>query len=200
MSILLKVDENGIALAVQRIKVSADKVNTFITKAGVVLGRELSADEKKVIFNEGINFVMGELRKRFPHKDADDDINLRLIGVDVSELQILNINLTSWSQYPQELDENGLFQVVDIMELPEIKSKYTYTTNKEQERVYKLASDFAKMLNKLSKEGFLKNHALHTLNDIAPLVEISNADGVREFRPNVRRISLNLFKVNDQIR
>src|SRR3546814_7996271 len=137
------------AAAGQRIKVDADKVNAFIDNASHVLGRTFTDEEKHELFEKGFDFIMAELRDRFPHPGADDEINLRLIGVDVSEIRRMSLARSAWAKYPQELDVDGQFQVVDIMELPEIKAKYTYTQNKEQARYYKIATDLADMLNNL---------------------------------------------------
>lgn len=186
MSTLISTDYERLEKTKKTITEQAARVNLFINTVESAIGEKLTDEQKEAAYRKGMHAVKEMLKGRYPYPDADEDFNLRALGINLKDAEECHrMYFGSWAKHKQALNSEGEFEVQDIENHPEVQYCYKYTQNKKQEEALKKAKKLSDLLNDLDNDGLLNPHSKHRISDVTSgLVKIEMKQGERKFRPH----------------
>lgn len=146
-------DEREVARVNQVIKKALELASKAIEISEDILQEKLTGVQKLEVIKDGRNFVQNELRKKYQFKNADDDFNLRAMGVNPEPLyRFLKTNAIKWQSVHFETDKDE----IKLSEVQPLIERHTYYLETERQReALEIAQKLADVLNEANEKGFV---------------------------------------------
>lgn len=146
-------DEREVVRVNQVIKKALELASKAIEISEDILQEKLTGVQKLEVIKDGRNFVQNELRKKYQFKNADDDFNLRAMGVNPEPLyRFLKTNAIKWQSVHFEADKDE----IKLSEVQPLIEKHTYYLETErQKEALEIAQKLADVLNEANEKGFV---------------------------------------------
>lgn len=144
-------------------------INEVLPKVENVLNRALTDTEKIDIAVNKAEGLLKLYRPKFPFPNADDELNLRTLGVDLSSI-IRTLN--GMPTLPNDLEvDNGQIVLSKQFHIELIESATQYTQNENQNEAFALANKIIKLLEKADQIGHLSTLNKGAISRIIPIID-----------------------------
>lgn len=167
-------DEREVARESQVIEKALELVSQAIEISEDILQEKLTGVQKLEVIKDGRNFVQNELRKRYQFKNADDDFNLKALGVNPEPLyRFLKSNSIKWQSVDFEVKKD----TVVLSEIQPLIERHTYyLENDRQKEALEIAQKLADVLNEANEKGFVTGNFSEIRKSISILDDANRHD------------------------
>lgn len=164
----------------EQVPAAAEKLNAFIEAVERELSRTLKDEEKVKVKEEGIDFLINDLKEEFPFPKASDSFNYEAMGINLEPLlKKHEFGNRSW-QIQLELEE-GRFKASSEL-IDDLSTQYHYyTLNQQQNDAMALAGELYDLLIRMQDAGFATTTQIGKIREVTPLLH-TNQRGKLEIR------------------
>jgi len=151
---LVFVNENEVKNTKRKIEFAEKLLNQFFENTIEIIG-ELPKEKVQDFPKNAVMIIREELKSRFQFLGADEEFNLRAMGINPEPLyKEFQKNVDSWSKYEFEFIGNE-FKAKEIQ--PEIEKWYCYADTPEKQKVIEIANELLKSFEELKHAGLVTN-------------------------------------------
>jgi hypothetical protein len=180
---LLYVNQEGIEAQTKQIESGATALNGFILEAESVLKCKFTDKEKQALKSDGIAFIKGLVKAKFPFPDASEDFNLNSLGLTNVKNLYSNYerNSGSWIYFDYALTK-GVFEASRLEKDKTVQSFSYYTQNEKQNRVLELAEKMIVLFDEAEKLGVLNGHGRKHITNVFDVLTVDVHPEIKEYR------------------
>lgn len=178
--VFLYKDEERIKRMQAQVPEAAAKLNDFIEEVESEFSRTLSDQEKVKVKDEGIDFIIHDLKQEFPFPKASDSFNYEAMGINLdSLLKKHKLNRSSWKVKLRY--EEGHFTAPREL-IDELSTQHhRYTKNQRQNDALRYAGELYDLIERMQDAGFATTTQIGKIREVTPLLH-TNQRGKLEIR------------------
>src|SRR5690554_737940 len=135
-----------------------ENLNLFISNAERVMRTEFSKAERKILKDDGFNFIKERIKKISPFKNSNEDFNLEAMGMqEVRDIYTsYKLKSSRWNKFNFELNSKNQF-ILPEKEKEAIKERASvYTSNIKQNEAFDAASRLIEVINPAIEKGYFE--------------------------------------------
>lgn len=157
--ILLTTDKFKIGLINREITKAVEQLNQLIAISEKVCKITFDKEQRDAIRDKGLNFIREYFRPKWQFPDADEELNLRAIGIDLKPLiEFAGKKQPIWRNYPIEQNNKGVFELAG--EAEQIKRCYVYAETERQIQAHKEAVKISTLINNAVDAGLIPKNQI----------------------------------------
>jgi len=168
-----------------------ENLNLFISNAERVMRTEFSKAERKLLKEDGYNFIKERIKEISPFKNSNEDFNLEAMGMqEVRDIYTsYKLKSSHWNKFNFELNTKDQF-ILSEKEKEAIKERASvYTSNIKQNEAFDMASRLIEVINPAIEKGYFEERTLSHFREMTDILDVENGKVI----PNTTRI-LRLIK------
>jgi hypothetical protein len=189
---LLYVDRAALMEQKQKMEAAAILLNRFkdaaLKELSKLDGYQLDKEQLENLMKKSAGHVEDEVRKRFPYPHADEEFNLRAMGINLSEIK--KHSTTSWSGYRFYIDPENDNPYSPADEQPALAACYHYADTEIKQKALEIAEKTVELFKEADDAGTLLHGYLNGVsNALGGIVSVTNSGRGNCLEVDRKRIS-----------
>lgn len=149
---MVHFDESKNATMLLNAEIAAGEINRVFERVDSFLEIKPNSEKRQRLLNEGYDYVLAELREKFPFPKATDEFNFTALGIEPTPLKepLKGLGMKMSQNF---LHLKGIKVAVTEKSKEQIKNDCSYWTRNEEENLkYDFANKLCVFLNQNSEE------------------------------------------------